>query len=203
MNTFWKVVIALLAIGIVVSLYTLFNGARPVGSENLIGKPLPDFAAPLSIGTQTGDANVYTPAQAKAVHSTAACAVDIPAVFNSCRDLPGMAIVIFWNTTKGECVRFLDTLGKFVNTNSDVHPVAVAFDQTEATVREFMASKDWRFPVAIDRDGAVAGLYSVAGCPSTFFARNGQITGVKLGVLSAAQLEQGVAVESGATGSTN
>ena len=60
MTTFWKVVIALLAIGVVVSLVTLFTGSRPVGSENLIGTPLPDFAAPLASGTQNADANIYT-----------------------------------------------------------------------------------------------------------------------------------------------
>jgi peroxiredoxin len=192
MNNFWKVVIALLAIGVLVSLYTLFSGSRPVGSENLIGKPLPDFAAPLADGTQTGDSNVYTEPQAKAAKSTAACDVNLPGVFNSCKDLTGDAIVTFWNTTKGECVTDVATLNDFAAANPKVNVVAVSFDQTEATVRDFMKTKDWKIPVAIDRDGAVAALYSVAGCPSTYFSHNGDITGVKLGVLSAAQLAQGL-----------
>lgn len=203
MNTFWKVVVALLAIGVVVSLYTLFAGSRPIGSENLIGRPLPDFAAPLAAGTQNADANIYTAAQAKAVKSTAACDVDLPGAFNSCDDLTGGAIVKFWNTTKGECAGDVNTLDEFARANPDVNAVAVAFDQTEPTVREFVGTRDWKIAVAIDRDGAVAGLYSVAGCPTTYFARDGEITGVMLGVLSAAQLKQGLAVRSGTTGATN
>ncbi|MBJ7355085.1 MAG: redoxin domain-containing protein [Thermoleophilaceae bacterium] len=203
MNTFWKVVVALLAIGVVVSLFTLFNGSRPVGSENLIGKPLPDFAAPLASGTQEADANVFTPEQAKAVKSTAACDVDLPGAFNSCRDLTGEAILSFWNTTKSECVSDIATLNAFAAAHPDVNTAAVAFDESESQVRKFMRSKDWKLPVPIDRDGAVAALYSVAGCPSTYFVRDGEITGVKLGVLSAAQLEKGLKTDSGATGSTN
>lgn len=192
MNAFWKVFIALLAIGIFVSLWTLFNGSRPVGSENLVGKPLPDFAAPLASGTQNADANVYTPAQAKALKSTAACDVNIPGAFNSCRDLKGDAVLTFWNTTKSECVRDVATLNDFAESHPDTNVVAVAFDQKESEVRKFMKTKDWKLPVAIDRDGAVAALYSVAGCPSTYFVHDGEITGVKLGVLSAAQLTQGL-----------
>jgi hypothetical protein len=192
MNGFWKVFLALLTIAVAISLWTLFNGSRPVGSENLIGRPLPDFAAPLASGTQTGDSNVYTAEQAKAVNSTAACDVELPGVFNSCRDLKGEAIVKFWNTTKSECADDVSTLNDFADAHPKVNVVAVAFDQSDTQVRGFMKNKDWKVPVAIDRDGAVAALYSVAGCPSTFFAHDGEITGVKLGVLSAAQLEAGI-----------
>lgn len=203
MNTFWKVFLALLLFGAMFSLWTLFNGSRPVGSENLIGQPLPDFAAPLASGTQDADSNVYTPEQAKAAKSTAACDVELPGAFNSCRDLTGEAVVTFWNTTKSECVNDVATLNDFAEAHPDTNVVAVAFDQKISQVRDFMKKKDWKLPVAIDQDGAVAALYSVAGCPSTYFVRDGEITGVKLGVLSAAQIEKGLAVEPGATGQTN
>lgn len=202
MNTFWKVFLGLLTIAVIVSLVTLFNGARPVGSENLVGLALPDFAAPLASGTQNADANVYTPAQAQAAKSTAACDVDIPGAFNSCDDLKGESIVIFWNTTKSECAGQVAQLNQFVQKNPNVSAVAVAFDQSESSVREFVKSKAWKIPVAIDRDGAVAGLYAVAGCPSTFFAENGEITGVKLGKLTDAQLEAGIKAVPGATAAT-
>jgi hypothetical protein len=203
MNTFWKVFLALLALGVVVSLFTLFMGSRPVGSENLVGKPLPDFAAPLASGTQTGDSNIYTEPQAKQLKATAACDVELPGVFNSCRDLKGSSILTFWNTTKKECVQDVETLNDFAAANRDVNLVAVAFDQKEDVVRDFVAGESWTLPVAIDRDGAVAGLYSVAGCPSTYFARDGEITEVKLGVMTTAQLKTGLARSGGSTGSAN
>lgn len=202
MTNFWKAVLALLTVGVAISLVVLFMGDRPVGSENLIGKPLPDFAAPLASGTAIGDANIYTPAQAKQLRSTAACDVDLPGAFNSCRDLTGSAILTFWNTSKKECVQDVSTLDDFAAANPKVDVAAVAFDQTEEVVRRFVDTQDWKIPVAIDRDGAVAGLYSVAGCPSTYFVHDGEITEVKLGVLNAAQLEEGLAKSAGSTGST-
>ncbi|MBI2692263.1 MAG: TlpA family protein disulfide reductase [Solirubrobacterales bacterium] len=200
MTTFWKALLALLTVGAAISLVVLFMGNRPVGSENLIGKPLPDFSAPLASGTETADANIYTAAQAEQAKSTAACDVEFPDAFNSCRDLTGSSIISFWNTGKQECVQEISTLDDFAAANSDVSVVAVAFDQTEEVVRKFVGDQDWKIPVAIDRDGAAAALYSVAGCPSTYFARDGEITGVKLGVLTAAQLEEGLV---GSGGSTN
>ena len=203
MNSFWKIVIGLLAIGVIVSLVTLFHGSRPVGSENLEGLTLPDFAAPLASGDQNADANVYTAKQAQAAHTTAACDVQLEGAFNSCRDLTGHAIVAFWNSTKSECAADIATLNRFAKANPDVNVVAVAFDQSEQQVRDYVAGTDWTIPVAIDRDGAVAALYAVAGCPSTFFAVDGKVTRVKLGTLSAAQLEQGVKLRPGATGQTD
>ncbi len=198
MNTFWRAFIGLLAIGVVVSLVALLDNSRPIGSENLVGKPLPDFAAPLASGTQEGDANIYTPAQAKAAKSVAACDVDLAEVFVSCRDLKGEAVVTFWNTTKPECVKQVDVLDNFARENKQVDTAAVAFDQAESTVRKYTEGVDWSIPVPIDRDGATAGLYAVAGCPSTFFIRDGEITGVKLGTLSGAEIAQRL----GPTGST-
>ncbi|MBJ7458167.1 MAG: TlpA family protein disulfide reductase [Thermoleophilaceae bacterium] len=199
MTTFWKVFVALLAIGIVVSMAMLFAGSQPVGSENLVGKPLPDFAAPLASGSSDADANIYTEAQAEVAGSTAACAVEVPGAFNSCRDLSGRSIVMFWNSTKSECVGEVDELNDYARSSPDVNVVAVAFDQSVESARAFVDTKDWSLPVAIDADGAVAGLYAVAGCPSTFFVRDGQVTGVKLGALSSAQLDAGLAKEAGAT----
>lgn len=203
MNTFWKVVLGLLAIGVVVSLATLFNGSRPLGSENLIGMPLPDFAAPLASGTLEGDSNVYTPEQAKAAKATAACDVELAGSFNSCDDLKGESIIAFWNTTKDECVEQIELIDDYVATHEEVSAVAVAFDQSEESVRKFMAGRDWKIPVAIDGDGAVAALYAVAGCPTIFYADNGEISGVKLGASSEAQINQGVKASAPVTGSTN
>jgi hypothetical protein len=49
--------------------------------------------------------------------------------------------------------------------------------------------RGWRQPVAIDRDGAVANLYGVGGCPTTIFARaGGRVATTKLGNLTEDQL---------------
>lgn len=203
MNTFWKAFLGLLLIGVVVSMVTLIDGSRPIGPENLVGLALPEFAAPLASGTLEGDSNIYTPEQAKAAKATAACDVDLPGSFNSCDDLKGESIVAFWNSTKDECVREIELINDYVTEHPEVSSVAVAFDQSESSARKFMAGRNWKIPVAIDRDGAVAGLYAVAGCPSIFFAEDGKITLVRLGTLSEAQIEQGVKASAPVTGSTN
>src|SRR5689334_20735400 len=110
MGTFWKVFIAVLAIAIFVSLMTLFHGSKPVGSENLIGRPLPDFAAPLANSDLDGDSNIFTPQTAKAAHSTAACDVKLAGSVTSCKALSGDAVLLFWNSTKSECVKQVSTL---------------------------------------------------------------------------------------------
>lgn len=192
MTTLWRALIGLIAIGAVLSLVTLFNGSRPVGAENLVGRPLPGFAAPLAEGSVDGDANIYTAEQAKVARSVAACDVRLKGVFNSCRDLEGDAILTFWNTTRGECARQVAVVDGVVRSEKNVTAAAVAFDQESSVVRDFVAGRNWKIAVPIDRDGAVAALYAVAGCPTTFFIHDGTVEAVELGTLSPAELERGL-----------
>ncbi|MGB0873310.1 MAG: peroxiredoxin family protein [Solirubrobacterales bacterium] len=188
MNAFWKGVTALLVIAVVVSLVTLFGGSRPVGSENLIDRPLPAFAAPLALGELDGDANVFTEAQAEAEDATAACDVTLPDAFNSCKELDGRAIIVFWNATKPECIEQVNVLQDVVAQNPKLNVVAVAFNNSKPDVAEVVRRQGWTLPVAVDRDGAVASLYAVTGCPSVFWSEDQQTTTVKLGTQTAKQL---------------
>ncbi len=192
---FWRVLIGVLTIAAIVSLVSLWGGSGPVGSENLVDRALPPFAAPLAAGAGEGDAHVYTREQARALDSVAACDVRMSGVFNSCRDLRGSAILNFWSTTKPACMKQVDVLDEFASRHEDVTVAAVAFDQPERTVRSATSGRGWKLDVPIDRDGAVAALYAVAGCPTTFFIVDGTISAVKLGTLDAQligqQLKQG------------
>jgi hypothetical protein len=59
-------------------------------------------------------------------------------------------------------------------------------------VRRLVQARGWKQPVAIDRDGAVANLYGVGGCPTTIFARaGGRVADVELGNLTEEELRQG------------
>lgn len=188
MNAFWKGFTALLVIAVLVSLATLFGGSKPVGSENLIDRPLPAFAAPLALGELEGDANVFTDAQAEVDDDTPACEVDLPDAFNSCKELTGKAIIVFWNTTKPECVEQVNVLQGVADENPELNVVAVAFNNDKSDVDSVTSRNRWRIPVAVDRDGAVASLYAVTGCPSVFWSENQKTTAVKLGTQTAKQL---------------
>jgi hypothetical protein len=196
----WRVTVGVLAVAVIVSLVMLLGGNRPIGSENLVNRPLPDFAAPLASGSRSGDSNIYTAEEARAAGSRAACEVKLPGVFNSCRDLGEKAIVTFWNSTKPECVAHVETLDRFVRTQEGLSSAAVAFDEPEREVRVFLRTRNWRLAVPIDRDGAAAGRYAVAVCPTTFFVRGGRVVVVKLGRLTGEQFKQGLAAPATGTG---
>lgn len=185
----WIAISAILVVAVVVSLAMLFSGNKPIGSENLVGRDLPGFAAPLAVGPLNGDANVYTAEQATQNKATAACDVKLTGAFNSCTALKGDALIAFVNTRKEVCVRQIDTVNEVAAENPDLHVVAVNFNQAKGAVANTVKERGWKIPVAVDDDGVVASLYSVAGCPSLYFAHDGKITRVKLGIQSAQQLQ--------------
>lgn len=171
-----------LAIAAVVSLVMLFSGRGPVGSENLLGKSLPDFAAPLATSDLDGDSNIYTPEQAEVADVTAACDVKVEGSVTSCKALTGEALLVFFNSTREECVEQVQTLDAYAAENPRANVLAVAFEEEKQPVADLVEDRGWNIPVAVDRDGALASLYSVTGCPTLFAATNGEITAVKLGV---------------------
>ncbi|MFY9487994.1 MAG: redoxin domain-containing protein [Solirubrobacterales bacterium] len=197
MKTWGKVIVALVAIGAVVSLIQLRSGSRPVGSENLIGQPLPDFAAPLAQSGLRFDSNVFTPDQARLNKSTAACNVKLSGSFNSCDGLPGRSVVVFWNADRQKCIDEVDQVDKVLSELDGVSAVAVAFNQPIEEVAPVVRERGWKVPVVIDRDGAVSALYSVAGCPTVFFADDGEITNVRLSLQNAADLRRELSADDG------
>src|SRR5262249_59392227 len=68
-------------------------------------------------------------------------------------------------------------------------------------VRELVSDHGWTMPVGYDRDGAVAGLYRVGGCPTFAYAYPGRtLPSASIGVLSVAQLSARVRRLLSATG---
>ena len=120
--------------------------------------------------------------------ATAACAVELEGSINSCDALKGEALLVFFNSDRAECVGQIDTLDRYAAANPDVNVLAVGFEDDKASVKALVDSKGWKIPVAVDRDGAAASLYSVTGCPTIFAASDGEITAVKLGTQSESAL---------------
>jgi hypothetical protein len=58
------------------------------------------------------------------------------------------------------------------------------------TVRELVRRRGWEMPVGYDRDGAVASLYRVGGCPTfAYVYPGGTLQSAGVGELSPAELE--------------
>ena len=60
---------------------------------------------------------------------------------------------------------------------------------TASSVRDLIHERGWRMPVGFDRDGAVAALYRVGGCPTfAYVYPGGTLQSTSIGDLTAAQL---------------
>lgn len=72
--------------------------------------------------------------------------------------------------------------------------LAVNGREKESLVAEFIESEGFTFPVLLDPDGQVMGIYSVYSFPTTFIIdRNGVIRHVQTGSISAQDFEMVIA----------
>ncbi|HEY8809820.1 MAG TPA: hypothetical protein VIM28_07335, partial [Solirubrobacterales bacterium] len=61
------------------------------------------------------------------------------------------------------------------------------------TVRELIRNRGWKMPVGYDRDGAVAGLYRVGGCPTfAYVYPGGTLESASIGNLDVSGLSERV-----------
>jgi len=167
----------LLAAVVVVALLSEVGG----GGEGTLGLderpprwPLPEFAVPVAAGTLEGDANIAqddcdvprAPCPPGA-RRTPACRVPDEGAIRVCDLFGRPAVLSFWFSKGGDCVAQQDVV-------DDVHAryrgrvsfLSLNVRDDRDTVRELIRERGWRMPVGYDRDGAVASLYRVGGCPT-------------------------------------
>lgn len=207
MSWLGRIVAALLVTGLALAAYQLAGGSGPIGSERMVGKAAPEFAAPLAGSGLAGDANVFTRAEVRRTGKTAACDVKLTGAFVSCRGLAGTALLSFFDASTATCVDQVDVLDRFAARHrGQVRVAAVALRPEGAAVDTLRRKHRWEIPVAVDHDGVVGVLYRVAACPTTFILRDGTVRAVRIGLLDEEQLAAGLAAGmtpgSGATGPT-
>jgi hypothetical protein len=144
--------------------------------------PLPEFAVPAAAGRPEGDANVaQDDCESAAVpcpedaRRLPACRIDVAEAIRVC-DLFDRALVIaFWFTKGGgSCVDQQDVVDSvYERYRGRVNFLSLNVRDDRDTVRELAAERGWEMPVGYDRDGAVAGLYRVGGCPTFAYAYPG------------------------------
>jgi thiol-disulfide isomerase/thioredoxin len=142
-------------------------------------EPLPRFAAPAATGGLDGDANVnQDDVDANGKHRVAACDVAGPAsqVVRICDFFDRPLVMVAWFTRGcGTCESQLDTVEKVRKRFRDVAFVGLDIASNREDVERKVRENGWRFPMAVDPDGAVSALYRVGGGPMTFFAYPGGI----------------------------
>lgn len=163
--------------------------------------PLPEFAVPLAAGSLEGDANVaQDDCEVSAVpcpegaRRPPACAIEAAGAIRVC-DLFGRPLVIsFWFTKGGGCAAqqgVVETV--FQRYRERVNFLSLDIRDDRETVRQLVRRSGWEMPVGYDRDGAVASLYRVGGCPTfAYVYPGGSLRDASIGELSEAELEERV-----------
>jgi hypothetical protein len=160
--------------------------------------PLPEFAVPRAAGPLEGDANVaqdncetaQTPCPGSATR-TPACRLHTPGAIRVCDFFARPLVLSFWFAHGGNCSEQQDVVSRvYARYRGRVSFLSLDVRDDRDTVRELIRRNGWRMPVGYDRDGAVAGLYRVGGCPTFAYAYpGGTLQDASIGELTVPQLE--------------
>jgi hypothetical protein len=190
----WAVgIVAVMGLSILLFTQTLPNKGKGYGGppRGSIVKP---FAAPDALGNAEGAADVCAKRERcnDQAGNRPACTIHSKEVVNVC-DLRRKPLVLtFIFDRAADCYPQVDRTERMMGSVPGVNFATVFFTHKDRDqVRALVAERGWRQPVAIDRDGAVANLYGIGGCPTTVFARaGGRVATTKLGNLTEDQLRR-------------
>lgn len=198
----YSLVVGLLfAAVIVIALIHTVNGNdnQTLGLDRLPSRwPLPEFAVPAAAGRLEGDANVaqddcesgQTPCPPGG-RRKAACRISTPGAIRVCDFFSRPLVLSFWFAHGGNCVEQQDVLNRvYARYRGRVDFLSLDIRDDRDTVRGLIRQRGWKMPVGYDRDGAVASLYRVGGCPTFAYAYpGGTLQGASIGELTSTQLE--------------
>jgi hypothetical protein len=202
----YSIVVGLLFLAViaVASIQTLNGGGgeATLGLDRLPPRwPLPEFAVPAGAGQLEGDANV---AQDDCETSTVpcpegsrrepACRIRTAGAIRICDLFSRPLVISFWFTKGSDCADQQDAVDEvYRRYRGRVNFLSLDVRDDRDTVRDLIRRHGWQMPVGYDRDGAVASLYRVGGCPTFAYAYpGGTLQGASIGDLTAAQLSSRV-----------
>jgi hypothetical protein len=155
---------------------------------------LPEFAVPDAAGKLEGDANVAQddcsagelpcPVDAR---RTPACQVRTPGAIRVCDLFDRPLVISFWfSKGGGDCVDQQDVVSRvYSRYRGRVNFLSLDIRDDRDTVRKLIGQRGWEMPVGYDRDGAVASLYRVGGCPTfAYVYPGGTLESASIGILT-------------------
>ncbi len=201
----YSILVGLLFVAIVA--IALINGVPGGGGTLGLDKQpsrwaLPEFAVPAAAGKLEGDANVAQddcsaaalpcPADAR---RTPACQVRTPGAIRVCGLFTEPLVISFWFSKGGNCVDQQDVVSQvYSRYRGRVNFLSLDIRDDRDTVRELIRRRRWAMPVGYDRDGAVASLYRVGGCPTFAYAYpGGTLESASIGNLTERELSERIA----------
>ncbi len=192
--------LAFLGLIVIAAINTLGSG----GGEGTLGLdkqpsrwPLPEFAVPDAAGSLEGDANVaQDDCETGALPCPAgdlrhpACEITTAGAIRICDLFDRPLVISFWFTKGGDCDDQQDAVSAvYQRYRGRVNFLSLDVRDDRDTVRDLIRSHGWRMPVGYDRDGAVASLYRVGGCPTfAYVYPGGTLESASIGDLTATQL---------------
>jgi len=178
------------------------NGGGTLGLDEQPPRwPLPEFAVPAAAGELEGDANIAQddcdaarlpcPADAR---RAPACQVRTPGAIRVCDLFGRPSVLSFWFSKGGNCVDQQDVVDRvYSRYRGRVNFLSLDVRDDRGTVRDLIRQRRWTMPVGYDRDGAVAGLYRVGGCPTfAYVYPGGVLESAGIGDLDTAELSDRV-----------
>jgi hypothetical protein len=159
--------------------------------------PLPEFAVPDAAGELEGDANVaQDDCESSALpcpedaRRTAACQIRTAGALRVCDFFERPLVISFWFTKGGDCAEQQDVVdAAYRRYRGRVNFLSLNVRDGRDTVRELIRRHGWALPVGYDRDGAVASLYKVGGCPTLAYVYpGGTLESAGIGDLTEAEL---------------
>ncbi len=97
------------------------------------------------------------------------------AVLNVCQLYEQGPLVLALFVDAGSCPQVLSDMQALAPSFPGVRFAAVAIKGDRDRLRALVRSMHLSFPVGIDRDGALAGLYKLVSCPQVAFAYPGGV----------------------------
>jgi thiol-disulfide isomerase/thioredoxin len=203
--------LAFVALIALASIHTFSGG----GGEGTLGLdqqpsrwPLPEFAVPAAAGSLEGDANVAQDdcesgalpcPQSDRRH--AACEISSAGAIRVCEFFDRPLVISFWFSKGGDCEDQQDVVNSvYRRYGGRVNFLSLDIRDSRESLRELIRSRGWQMPVGYDRDGAVASLYRVGGCPTyAYVYPGGTLESASIGELTVAQLGERVRQLLGAT----
>lgn len=156
--------------------YIMLNSLRTEDNEiPQASTKLAPFAAPAVLSELDGDANLATPDNtSKEAGMVPACELRGPDIVNSCQLSDDAPLVLGFYFSRGaECEASFDRLQALQAENPAVNFAGVVVRGDRDDARDLIREEGWTFPIAYDRDGAIANVYGVPGCPQVVLAYPG------------------------------
>lgn len=185
------------------TLHTLSGGGEDtLGLDKQPSRwPLPEFAVPAAAGELEGDANVYQDDCGSSSlpcsedpQRVPACQISTPGAIRVCDLFDRPLVISFWFGTESDCERQQDVVSTVAaRYRGQVNFLSLDVRDSRGSVRELVRERGWGMPVGFDRDGAVAALYRVGGCPTFAYAYpGGTLEGASIGELGVGGLSHHV-----------